>query len=165
MTKKTASPKAPSKKPASKPASKSKESPSIKAVRKGSCPSLSGKSTLTYEVGQDAKKSFYFKVVANTGGGYWSGAEWFAWKDIQGALKGLTPITSMPLRSLSKMRSVNTSGFITAVLLNEELLESLPEKTRHFKLTGISPVAKKALSSKAPTKATKRKASSAKTKK
>lgn len=134
-----------------RPISIKKPSPTIKPLRTATCPSLSGKSTLTYEVGQDAKKAIHFRVVANDGGGFYS-KEWFAWKDIQAALKDVDPVTSMPLRALSSQRSVNTSGFVLSVLLKECVLERVPDKKRHFRLTGKSPVAKKSAPRKTPTK-------------
>ncbi len=50
----------------------------------------------------------------------------------------------MPLQQLFKGKSVNSSGFLLAVLVAEGLMESLPKTTRLFKATGKAPVATKA---------------------
>lgn len=51
---------------------------------------------------------------------------------------------------------MNTSGFLLAVLVAEGLLESLPKKVRHFKVTGKSLVAKESAPRKNPAKKAKK---------
>jgi hypothetical protein len=120
-----------------------KEAPSIKPLRKSTCPTLSGKATLTYELGKDTSKALHYRVTENDGGGFFS-TEWLPWKDIEVAIYADEPVTSICLRSLFKGKSVNTSGFLMAVLVAEGLLEALPEKKRLFKTTGKSPSGAKA---------------------
>jgi hypothetical protein len=62
-----------------------KQAPSIKPLRSATCPALSGKSTLTYDVGRDQSKDIHFRVTANDGGGFFS-AEWVPWKDVEVAI-------------------------------------------------------------------------------
>ena len=57
----------------------------IRIIKKGKCPSTSGKSQLTYSIGVDPHNALYFAVTGNTGGGYWS-TEWVSVTDIQEAL-------------------------------------------------------------------------------
>jgi len=125
--------------------------PQIKPLRKSTCPTLSGKSTLGYTISQDSKKALYVAVTANDGGGFFS-TERIPWSDIEVAIHADEPVTSICLRSLFKGKSVNTSGFLLAVLVAEGILESLPKKVRHFKVTGKSLAAKKAAPRKIPTK-------------
>jgi hypothetical protein len=134
-----------------KPAKTPKEISTIKPLRSSTCPTLSGKATLTYGLGQDPSKGIHFKVTANDGGGFFS-SEWVPWKDVEVAIHADEPVTSICLRSLFKGKSVNTSGFLLAVLVAEGILEALPKKTRLFEVTGKAPTATKAA------KATKRKA-------
>jgi hypothetical protein len=124
---------------------------SVKPLRTAICPTLSRKATLTYDVGQDSSKGIHFRVTKNDGGGFYSG-EWVAWKDIEVAIYADEPVSSICLRSLFKGLSSNNSGFLTAVLVAEGILEALPKKTRLFEVTGKSPTATKT------GKATKRKA-------
>jgi hypothetical protein len=130
----------------------------IKPLRTATCLTLSGKAKLTYELGTDSSKGLHFRVKANDGGGFFS-SEYVAWNDIEVAIYADEPVTSICLRSLFKGKSVNTSGFLLAVLVAEGILEALPKKTRLFEVTGKSPTATKAA------KATKRKAPAKKAKK
>ena len=123
----------------------------IKPLRTATCPTLSGKATLTYDVGQDSSKALHFRITENDGGGFFSG-EWIPWSHIEAAIGKAEPVTSICLRPLFKGKSVNTSGFLLASLIAEGLLVALPKKTRHFEVTGKVPTATKSA------KPTKRKA-------
>jgi hypothetical protein len=128
----------------------------INVLKKAKCPNSTNTATLEYELGQDKSKGFYFKITENSGGGFWA-IEWISWKEIKDALSKVDPITSYPLRDITKRRSVNTSSFLMAVLLAEGLIERLPEKQRYYKLTGKNPsAAKKAAPRKAPAKKAKK---------
>lgn len=81
-----------------------------------SCPSLTGKSTLTYHIGSNAESVILLRVHANTGGGYFS-KEWVSFGVIQQALEKQTkPFTSMLLKPLFNGKSSNTPAFLLAVL-------------------------------------------------
>lgn len=135
-----------------KPTTATNESPTkIKPLRTATCPTLSGKSTLTYELGTDSSKGLHFRVKANDGGGFFS-SEWIAWSHIETAIGKAEPVTSICLRPLFKGKSVNTSGFLLAVLVAEGILVALPKKTRHFEVTGKKPASSKSTSRKAPAK-------------
>ena len=113
--------------------------PQIQALKSPTCPTISRKSNLCYELGQDAAKAFHYRIVSCDGGGFFS-PEWIAWTAIQAAIKkSVGPLTSLCLRPLFKGKSVNTSGYLLAALVAEGLLEPLPKKIRHFRLTGDSP--------------------------
>lgn len=95
-----------------------------------SCPSTSGKSTLTYHIGCTVSSDIMFRVYANSGGGFFS-QEWVSLKDIQKAFeKGPKPITSFALINLFRGKSVNTPAFLLAALKNEGLLKADAEKQR-----------------------------------
>jgi len=84
-------------------------------VKVDSCPSLTGKSTLTYHIGLDADE-IYIRVHANTGGGYFS-KEWIAFSVIQETLaKQTKPFSSMLLKPLFQGKSSNTPAFLLATL-------------------------------------------------
>lgn len=135
----------------------SKDASSIKTLKKSTVPTLSGKSSITYELGQDTSKELYYRVTQNDGGGFFS-AEWIAWNKIKKAIEEVEPITSICLRPLFNGKSVNSSGFLLAVFVAEDIIVALPKKTRHFEVTGKAPTAAKS------TKPTKRKAPAKKTK-
>ena len=62
----------------------SKDIPSAptKILKTGTCKTLSGKSTLTYQIGGKSDSSIHLHISKNTGGGFFS-TEWIALKDIQ----------------------------------------------------------------------------------
>jgi len=110
----------------------------INPLSHATCPTLSRRSTLSYELGRSSDKAVHFRITHNDGGGFFS-PEWVAWSDILDAIKNVQPVTSSSLRAIFKGKSVNTSGFLLAVLIAEGLLEALPKKSRHFKATGKTP--------------------------
>jgi len=102
---------------------------SVQVIRRSSCPTLSGKSTLHYEVGLDAKQTPLFRITACNGGGFFS-KEWVSLPAIRSALQKSKSITSILLFPLFKGKSVNTPGYLLAVLRAEKLIQPLPGKTR-----------------------------------
>lgn len=127
-------------------------SPLIKPLKSPTCSTISRKSKLCFELGQDPAKAFHYRIVSCDGGGFFS-PEWIAWTAIQAAIKkSVGPLTSLCLRPLFKGKSVNTSGYLLAALVAEGLLEPLPDKIRHFRLTGDSPSSAEAKPSKTPAK-------------
>ncbi len=107
---------------------------SMRIIKVASCPSNSGKATLTYHVGCTADNEIHFRVVMNTGGGLFS-PEWLALNAIHPALaKAPAPLTSYPLVSLLQGKSTNTPSFLMAALKNEGLVRSLEGKVRGYEL-------------------------------
>jgi hypothetical protein len=105
----------------------------VQALKRGSCPTLSGKSTLHYEVGLDAKLTPLFRITACTGGGFFS-KEWVSLPSIRSALQKSKAVTAILLFPLFKGKSVNTPGYLLAVLRAEKLIQPLPGKTRIHEL-------------------------------
>jgi hypothetical protein len=105
----------------------------VQALKRSSCPTLSGKSTLHYEVGLDAKETPLFLITACTGGGFFS-KEWVSLPSIRLALQKSQAITAILLFPLFKGKSVNTPGYLLAVLRAEKLIQPLPGKTRIHEL-------------------------------
>jgi hypothetical protein len=119
---------------AQKPEAKQDHDPAIRILKIGTCSSTSGKSTLTYHLGANADSAIQIRVVDNSGGGFFS-PEWIALATIQEALKQ-TPddqaITSFSLRGIFRGKSVNTAGFLMAVLKHEGLVKHMQEKQRCY---------------------------------
>lgn len=104
----------------------------IHALKEATCPTSSGKSTLTYQVGEDESGTIYLKISGNDGGGFWS-PEWVAYKSIEQAISEWPidqGITSMAFRKIFRGKSANTPGFLVAVLCDLGLLEPIGEKKR-----------------------------------
>ena len=116
------------------PKRKSEDTPSAptKILKTGTCKTLSGKSTLTYQIGGKSDSSIHLHISKNTGGGFFS-QEWIAIDDIRAILdehpEG-TPVTSFMLAPIFSGKSVNTPGFVLSVLVHEKLLVPIKGKKR-----------------------------------
>jgi len=103
-------------------------------IKKGTCPTLTGKETLTYHIGCDEgddDNAIYFRVIANSGSGFFN-KDWLALADIQECFNSWpvdSTITSFTLWSLLKGKSSNTSAFILAALKHEGIVATLKGKT------------------------------------
>jgi len=109
------------------------QEPTKSIIKIEQCPTLSGKETLTYHIGCDESKSIYFRVVANSGNGFFN-KDWLALSDIQRAFEDWpvdSTITSFTLWSLLKGKSSNTSAFILAALKHEGIVATLKGKRRN----------------------------------
>jgi len=98
--------------------------PILRVNKSASCPSLRGTSELSYLVAADAKEDLYLELSSNTGRGHFRD-EWIAYADAKSALP-LFEFSSIPLRKLFKNRSLNSSGFLLAALLNLGTVEPTP---------------------------------------
>ncbi|MEN8132221.1 MAG: hypothetical protein ABFS45_18995 [Pseudomonadota bacterium] len=113
--------------------SKSKEQPDMRILKKATCKTLSGKSTLTYHVGASPDDETHVRIHANDGGGMFS-REWISFEAIQAALENDgegAAITSVRLIPLFKGKSVNTPSFLLAALKHLKLVRPMQGKTRH----------------------------------
>ena len=110
----------------------------IRILRSGSCPSLSGQSTLAYEFGIKGESFLHMRLVANTGGGLFSN-DWISCDLLEEFLVNKMELTSGSFKALFPNKSVNTGGFVMAVLkflgliqvseLNSRWHEHVPEMT------------------------------------
>ena len=110
------------------------EAPVLRILRKSTCPSVSGRSTLTYHIGVDEFQVVHLRIFANTGKGMWSKG-WIPMSEIHQLLAGETEekqLTSGSLHSLFLGKSVNTAGFLLAVLKNEGLIQTVPGSLRSY---------------------------------
>ena len=108
--------------------------PDIRILKVATCPSLSGKSTLTYQVGCNAESDIQFRVITNTGGGFFS-KEWITLDTILEAFnerKKDKPIVSLLLYPLFQGKSLNTPAFLLAVLKHEGLVIPLEDTPKHY---------------------------------
>jgi len=107
-----------------------------RVVKRGVCPTLSGKSTVCFEIGVDGRGDVQLRVVENSGSGSFSD-DWVRFRDIQAALdrapKG-TSVTSHLLHSLFRGVSQNTVGFIWAILVKEWIVAPSATKRRYDRL-------------------------------
>ena len=113
--------------------------PTIRIVKSGSCPTLSGESKLTYQVGCRNESECAIRLVSNSGTGFFSN-EWLPLPVIEKALRGNEArrgITSALFRPLFRGKSVNTAGFLLAVLRHEGVVARDKEKVRMHVLADL----------------------------
>ena len=105
---------------------------SMTVVKTASCDTLTRKSKLTYHVGTLPDGEVYFRIHKNTGNGFFSN-EWIALADIRKILSKVPvgkPVTAIMLNDLFTGKSVNTPGFMLAVLVQEKILLPMKGKKR-----------------------------------
>jgi hypothetical protein len=102
----------------------------ISILKTATCESLSGQSTLTYQLGYSEDKEVYVRLLENTGGGQFSN-EWISLKAVQDVLEdNPEPLTSFMLQGLFVGKSANTPAFLMAALVHEKWLRVLKGKKR-----------------------------------
>lgn len=102
----------------------------IKPIHEGECPSISGRSTLTFIVGRhEEAATLHLRIADNSGKGMWFDG-WAAAEAIDEIAKGATKLTAKSFQSLHPGRSINTSGFVLAALKELGLIRANEENTR-----------------------------------
>ncbi len=105
---------------------------SMRIIKIASCPTCSGKANLTYHFGCTQDNQVHIRIVENSGGGFFS-EEWVPLNATLAALdKAPQPITAIPFINLFIGKSVNTPGFLLAVLKHEGLVKLLEGKVRGY---------------------------------
>jgi hypothetical protein len=105
---------------------------SMTVVRTATCETLTRKSKLTYQIGTLPDGEVYLRIHKNSGNGFFSN-EWVSIADIQktiGDIPAGKPVTAIVLCELFEGRSVNSPGFLLAVLVQEKLLIPMQGKKR-----------------------------------
>lgn len=112
------------------------ETPSIQTVYEGRCESLSGRSTLTYAIGRHEDGTLHLRIVRNSGGGM-ACTEWAAARAIDAVVLDQSELTSSAFGVLHPGKSINTGGFVLAVLKDLGLVAMSGENRRfHVHLEG-----------------------------
>lgn len=103
----------------------------IQVIYVGRCPSLSERSDLTYEVGQRvADGSLHLRIAGNSGGGMFC-EDWGSAEHIDRLVIGESRLTSRTLCAVHRGRSINTGGFILAVLRHLGMVRIHSANSRH----------------------------------
>ena len=118
--------------------------PEIDELYTGDCPSISGRSTLTYAIGRHKDTGgLHLRIVDNSGKGMWF-AGWASANAIDAIVKGQDELTAKSFHSLHPGKSINTGGFVLAVLRDLGLIRANEENTRlheHVPATTLEKVA------------------------
>ena len=99
----------------------------VRILKTGTCPSLSGKTKLTYEVGCGLGSQINIRITKTAGTGSFS-KDWVALERIHALLEQNAdkPIASHTLASL--FTSANNPGFTLAVMKHERLVRPIADK-------------------------------------
>lgn len=87
----------------------------IRILKSDTCLSLTGRSTLGYQLGRKGDSELYIRLVSNTASGFFS-REWIACITIEQLINGAVELTSTSFKILFPNKSVNTGGFVMAVI-------------------------------------------------
>lgn len=101
----------------------------IRVLKTNSCPSLTGRSTLGYQLGCKGESQLYLRLVSNTGSGFFS-KEWIQCSLIEQLITGATELTSTSFKTLFPNKSVNTGGFVMAVIKALGLIQTNVDNSR-----------------------------------
>lgn len=97
-----------------------KVTPQVSRIIKiATCPTCSGKATLTYHFGCSDDKQVYIRIVANSGGGLFSD-EWVKLVDIQVALEGAPFHHAKLLQGYCSSNCQVSAHFINMFIKNEQ---------------------------------------------
>jgi hypothetical protein len=100
-------------------------------IKTGTCTSLSGLSTLTYQIGCNEKNELHLSLTGNTGKGVFN-KDWIELEQSYSLLSSQEKITSGSLLGLFEGKNSNSAGFILAVLLKEGLLKVSSDNQRNY---------------------------------
>ncbi len=111
----------------------------VRVLKTATCPSLSGKSKLTYHIGGEenaegvctSKSAIYVRVHANSGEGYFNN-DWIPLTAIQLVLDKTKLVTFASFGPLFRGKSVNTAGFLLAAVKNEGLVRNAKDDKRSY---------------------------------
>lgn len=97
----------------------------IRIIQESTCPSLSERSTLTYQIGCNETNDILFRIHGNSGTGKFN-REWVPSGDMLELIyESKKPFSWKVLHPLMEGKSVNTACFLMAVLKSEGLLQPL----------------------------------------
>jgi hypothetical protein len=97
----------------------------IRILKTATCPSLSGRSKLSYSLGCTEQKELLIRITKNSGGGKFNNSWHSLDKIIDLIDTAKKPFNWSALNPIFKGQSVNTAGFIIAVLKKEGLIRPL----------------------------------------
>ena len=104
------------------------EDDGVRIVMAQSCPSITGKSTLTYHIGMAGNEP-QIRINGNTGPGFFND-EWIPLFKVIDALPKLDFFPSRVLRQAFHGRSLNSYAFLMAALRNEGVVRRSPQRQR-----------------------------------
>lgn len=111
----------------------------IEVLLEQSCKTVSGKSDLIFNIGNDAENQLMLRIKSNSGGGYFADS-WISIKTILDTLTRLETgngFSSFALAELTEGRSANTPAFVAAALKALGILKPMEGKQRRYELGDV----------------------------
>lgn len=108
--------------------------PAMRIVRIAECASLSGRSTLTYHIGcRDSGNSdeVHLRLFDNSAKGFFC-KDWLSMAALQVLFESSVFTSGDVQRLLFEGKSINSGGFLLAVLRNEGLIQTTPGTLRRY---------------------------------
>lgn len=103
----------------------------MRILQADSCPSLSGRTIIDFQVGCDVNEHVFIRVALTSGNGFFS-KEWIRYDSIAPLL--VSPLTAASLRPIFQGKSVNTSGFLLAVMKHLGFVQAIPDALRGYQV-------------------------------
>lgn len=134
----------------------------IEVIYEGECPSITGRSVLTYGLGRHCEDAtLNLRIVANSGGGMFC-KDWVDASKIDTLVIGEKGLTAKAFLTLHPGKSINTGGFVLAVCKALGLIRANFENSRlheHVPTATMENAAMRCIAGEAaPPKPTRRKA-------
>jgi hypothetical protein len=115
------------------------ESLNVRVLKNGTCPTLSGRGSLKYEIGADEASNVAIRLTGNSGGGFFNG-DWVGFDAVSKILqspyvqKGLSSTAFVPIY---RGKSMNSPSFLAAVLKAEGVIQLQKGKTRSYEVADL----------------------------
>lgn len=107
------------------------ETDPIETIYQGECPSISNRSTLIYQIGRHSQDAtLHLRIIKNHGGGGMFCKDWASADAVQDVVLGEAGLTAKSFHVLHPGRSINTGGFVMAVLKDLGLIRANEENSR-----------------------------------
>jgi hypothetical protein len=107
------------------------EAPEVVIDYRAECDSLTARSVLTFEAGHDPKTNEpMLRISRNTGRGMYC-KDWAPITLIDSILAKADPVTARTFNDVHPGKSINTGGFILAILKDLGVVQAKDDNTRH----------------------------------
>lgn len=105
----------------------------------GECPSITGRSVLTFQAGRDPQSNEpQLRILRNSGGGM-ACKEWAQVAHLDAILAKADPVTARAFHAVHPGKSINTGGFILAILKDLGVVQPKDDNSRqHQRVPGIT---------------------------
>jgi hypothetical protein len=95
------------------------------------CESLTGRSVLTFQAGHNRQTNVpMLRIARNSGRGMFC-RDWAPVEEIDAILAKADPVTARSLNDVHPGKSINTGGFILAILKHLGVVQAKDDNTRH----------------------------------